>query len=250
MTRFLGFLVVTALLSGPASPSRADEKDATPILDKAIAALGGEEKLARAATSTSAGKGTITIRDEEIPVKTRTIVQGMDRHRAETEIEVNGNQVKFVFVLNVDKGWRKFGENVEALDDAGIATEKQRSYLQAAATVLPLKGKGFKVEAAPEEKVAGKPAAVVKGTGPDGKSFTLHFDKESGLPVKLTATVKSLQGEDQVQETIFGDYKEFDGVKRPTRSESTRDGNPFVKLELTEYKVIDKPEAGSFDEPK
>jgi hypothetical protein len=250
MKRLLGALVVTALLSGPASPIRADEKDATPILDKAIAALGGEEKLAKAATATWKGKGTITLGENETAIKTMTLIQGIDHHRAEFEMEFDGNTVKGVTVLNGNKGWRKFGDNSQDLDDEAIASEKRRSYLQASAFVLPLKGKGFKLEAAPEEKVADKPAAVVKGTGPDGKTFTLHFDKETGLPVKLTATVKGFQGEDFVQETTFGDYKDFDGIKRPTKSDSKRDGNKFVTLEMTEFKVIDKPEAGSFDEPK
>jgi hypothetical protein len=250
MMRFLGALVVTALLSGQPSPGRADDKDATPILDKAIAALGGEAKLAKASTFTSTGKGTITFGENETPIKTKTIVQGMDRHRAEFEMDLNGNAIKGVTVLNGEKGWRKFGDDAQDLGDDEIAAEKHRAYLQAAVLVLPLKGKGFKVEAAPEEKVAGKPAAVVKGTGPDGKSFTLYFDKESGLPVKLSAVVRDFQGGTVLQETTYSDYKDFNGVKRPTKSESKRDGNPFVSLEMVDFKVVDKPEAGSFDEPK
>ena len=81
------------------------------------------------------------------------------------------------------------------LDGDDLAAEKRRAYLQAAPmTILPLKGKGFKVESATEEKVGDKPAAVLKVTGPDGKDFTLFFDKESGLPVKLVATVAGLPG--------------------------------------------------------
>ena len=38
----------------------------------------------------------------------------------------------------------------------------------------------------------GKPAAALKVTGPDGKDFTLYFDKESGLPVRMVAKVIGL----------------------------------------------------------
>jgi hypothetical protein len=250
MKRFLGALVATALLSAPGSAAPSDEKDATPILDKAIKALGGEEKLARVATSSWKAKGTITINGDENPIKTRSVVQGLDRQRAEFEGEFNGNEIKGVTVLNGDKGWRKFGDDAQELDADAVANAKRTLYLHAASTVLPLKGKGFKVEAAPEEKVGDRPAAVVKGTGPDGKGFTIYFDKETGLPVKMTATVKGFQGEDFVQENLYSDYKDFDGIKRPTRLESKRDGNPFVKSEITEFKVLDKVEAGEFDEPK
>src|SRR5207302_437956 len=56
-------------------------------------------------------------------------------------------------------------------------------------TVLPLRGKGFKVKTAGEEKVGGKAAVVLEVTGPDSKDFKLSFDKESGLPVKMVAKV-------------------------------------------------------------
>ena len=251
MKRFLGAWLAAVLFTGQGTPLRADDKDATAVLDKAIAALGGEEKLAKAGTATWKAKGTITFNDSENPIKTRTTIQGIDRHRAEFEGDFNGNEVKGVTVLDGDKGWRKFGDDSQELDGEALATEKRRAYLQAApATILPLKGKGFKVETAPEEKVDGKPAAVIKATGPDGKTFTLCFDKESGLPVKMTATVRGWQGEDFTQETTMSDYKDFGGIKRATKTESKRDGNPFVKLDITEFKVEDKLDPDTFAEPK
>src|SRR4051812_32925115 len=50
MTRFLGAALAVALI---AVPARADDKDATPILDKAIKALGGEPALAKVLASAS-----------------------------------------------------------------------------------------------------------------------------------------------------------------------------------------------------
>lgn len=251
MKRFLGVLVVTALITGPISPGRAaDEKDANPILDKAIAALGGEAKLAKAATATWKAKGTITFNDNESLLQTHTTVDGIDRHRAEFTGEFNGNEVKGVTVLNGKKAWRKFGDESQDLADDMLAAERQRAYLQAVPMILPLKGKGFKVEAAPEEMVGGKTASVVKGTGPDGKVFTLYLDKDTNLPIKLKATVSGFQGGDVIQETTFNDYKDFDGIKRATKAETKRDGNAFTKMEYTEFKILEKTEAGTFDEPK
>jgi hypothetical protein len=250
MKRFLGVLVVSALLSGQGSEGRADEKDATPILDKAIAALGGEAKLAKAGAATWKTKGTITFNDNTSPVKGSSAVEGIDKHRAEFEMEFDGNPFKGVTVLNGSKGWRKFGDDLQDLDDELLASEKNRAYLMVVPmTILPLKGKGFKVEAAPEEKVGDKPAAVVKGTGPDGKTFTLYFDKETGLPLKLSAVVRGFQGEQVNQETTFSDYKDFDGLKRATKTESKRDGNPFIKLDVIDFKVVDKHEPNTFTEP-
>jgi hypothetical protein len=247
MKRLLGAALAAALLTGPAL---ADDKGATAVLDKAIAALGGAEALAKAGTATWKGKGTITFGDNDSPIKTVATLQGLDRHRAEFEGTFNGEEVKGVTVIAGDKGWRKFGDNLVEIEGDDLANEKRRAYLLAAAMVLPLKGKGFKVESVADDKVGDRPAVAIKFTGPDGKDFTLAFDKESGLPVRLVATVKGFQGEDFTQETSYSDYKDFGGVKRATKVESRRDGMKFVAVEVSDFKALDAVPPGTFDEPK
>ena len=137
------------------------------------------------------------------------------------------------------------------LDKDGVANEKRTLYLQVVpATLLPLKGKGFKVEAAKEEKVGGKPAAALKVTGPEGKDFKLYLDKESCLPVKLVVKVRGFMGEDFTQETTFGGYKDFGGFKKATKVESKRDGEKFLTQEVTEFKALDKVDPKTFAPPE
>jgi hypothetical protein len=78
----------------------------------------------------------------------------------------------------------------------------------------------------------------------------LFFDKESGLPVKSVAKVRGFMGEEFTQETTFGGYKDFDGIKKATQIENKRDGQAFVKLEITEFKVLDKVEDKTFAQPE
>jgi hypothetical protein len=106
-----------------------------------------------------------------------------------------------------------------------------------AVTLLPLKSKDFQVELAGEEKVGGKPAVGVKATGPDGKDFTIYFDKESGLPLKVVSKVAEAMGGEFKQETTFEDYKEMDGIKKATTVKATRDGEKFSEQKITEFKV-------------
>ena len=249
MKRTFGILVAISVLS-ISTPTRADDKDATPILDKAIKALGGEAKLAKAGSATWKGTGVITFGENDSPIKATYAVDGLDRQRGEIDFEFNGMPVKGLTVFNGSKAWRMFGDNVMPLDDDQLAATRQSAYLAAvASTILPLKTKGFKVEAAPDEKVGDKPAAVVKATGPDGKPFTIYFDKETGLPLKVTAMVRGFQGDEVKQETTYADYKDFDGVKRATKAESKRDGNPFLKMDYSDYKIVDKHDAAAFSEP-
>ena len=250
MKRFLGAALVAVFVAAGGT-ARADEQEARAVIDKAIKAMGGEEKLAKAEMATWKAQGTMTFNDNANNFKSRVTVKGLAHFRSELEGEFNGNAVKGVTVLAGDKGWRKFGENLNEMEGDGLANQKRTVYLQVIPTTLvALKGKGFKVESAAGEKLGDRPTAVVKVTGPDGKDFKLFFDKESGLPVKLTATVAGFQGNEFSQETTFGDYKDFDGIKKATKIESKRDGQRYLEQEVTEFKVLDKVEADAFDEPK
>jgi hypothetical protein len=250
MRRFIGAAIVTVFIAGLSGPARAAD-DANAVVDKAIKALGGEESLTKMKAYTWKGKGSINIMGSDSEFTNQATIQGLDHYRGEFEGEFGGNKVKGVTVLAGDKGWRKFGDMGMELDKDALANEKRNIYLQIVpATLLPLKGKDFKVEAAGEEKVGDKPAQVIKVTGPDGKDFKIYFDKESGLPVKQVAKVIGFMGDEYTQETTFTNYKEFDGIKKATKIEAKRDGDKFLNSEITEFKVLDKVDPKTFAEPE
>jgi len=177
-------------------------------------------------------------------------VQALDRYRSEWNGDFGDNGPKSVVVLNGNKGWRKFQDNKTELDEDAVALEKRRVYLEFIPSLLmPLKGKDFKLEVVREQKLGDKAVAGIKVTGPDGKDFSLYFDKESGLPVKLVARVVGFLGEQYTQETTYKDYKEFDGIMVATKAEINRDDKPLVKSELTEFKVLDRVDPKIFSEP-
>ncbi len=237
-------------VSATASVGRGADTDPSAVLDKAIKALGGE-KLDKVDAISWKSKVVITINDNTNEFTSHSTLQGLDHYRSEMDGEFGGNPFKGVTVLNGDKGWRKFGENKMDLEGEALANQKRQIYLQVI-PALPtlLKGKGFKLAAAADEKVGDKPAAGIKVTAPDGKDFTLYFDKETGLPAKLVAKVSGFQGDEFTMETTFKDYKEFDGIKKATKAESKRDGQAFVKSEISEFKVLDKVDPKIFSEPE
>ncbi len=248
-------MLLAALLAAAVSlmgtPSRAGEAQVNQVLDKAIKALGGEEKLSKATALTWKSKGKITLGGNQNEFISEATVQGLDHYRSAFEGEFNGNQVKGHAVLNGEKGWRKFGDQSMDMDPDAVKNEKRTVYLMVVpATIVPLKSKGFKVESAPDETVKGKPAAVLKVTGPDGKDFTLYFDKASGLPVRLLAKVIGWNGEEFVQDSTYSDYKDFGGIKKASKTSVKRDGEDFLEAEVTEFKVLDKVPADTFAEPK
>jgi hypothetical protein len=244
-------MLLAAAVSLVGTPGRADEAQVKQILDKAIQALGGAEKLSKAEAFTWKSKGKLTIEGNQNEVSTEATVQGLDHFQSIFEGEFNGNKVKGLAILNGDKGWRKVGDQNMDMDPDALKNEKRAVYLMVVPVmIVPLKSKGFKVETAPDETVKGKPAAVLKVTGPDGKDFTLFFDKESGLPVRLVAKVIGWRGEEYVQDAAFSDYRDFGGFKKAAKTSIKRDGEDFLEAEVTEFKVLDKVPADTFAEPK
>jgi hypothetical protein len=250
MKRLLGAALVTMLISAPAGLARADD-DASAILDKAIKAVGGAEQIEKAQGFLVKAKGTLSFNGSDNAFETQATVKDLDHYRGEFEGQFGDNKFKGVTVVSGDKGWRKFGDEAMEIDGSELANEKRRIYLQLASG-LPglLKGKGFKLATAGEDKVDGKPAVGLKVTGPDGKDFTIYYDKETGLPVKQVARVVGFQGEEFTQESTYSNFKDFGGVKRASKIVATRDGEKFLDEEVAEFKLLDKVDAAAFAEPQ
>jgi hypothetical protein len=252
MRIILSATLVAILTCGFGSSARSAEDDSKAVVDKAIQAIGGEAKLGAAKGVTWKTKGTISFGDNQNPYTAQSTISGLDQIRSEFEGEFGGNQFKAVTVIDGKKGWRKFGDTSMELSGDDLANEKRTIYLQVvpAGMLLPLKTEDFKVESAGDEKVGDAEARAVKVTAPDGKDFKLFFDKKSNLPIRLVANVRGFMGEEFTQETIYSDFKDFDGIKKATKHVVKRDGMTFIEAEITEFKLLDKVDPETFAEPK
>ncbi|HMF13798.1 MAG TPA: hypothetical protein VKE94_15875 [Gemmataceae bacterium] len=235
-----------------ASPVRSEEGgDAKAVIDKAIKALGGEEKLTKALKGSSwKNKGTLSIQGSDNPISTESTLAGLDKYRSKFKGEFGGMEIEGVTVMDGDKGARSFGGNEMEMDKDAIANEKRTVYLSAiSAFIVPLKEKGFKCEKTGEEKVDNKAAVVLKIVGPDGKDSTLFLDKESGLPLKQVAKVNNFMGQEVTQETLFSNYKEIGGIQKAAKTIIKHDGEKLMELETTEFKTLDKVDPKIFEKP-
>lgn len=252
MKRFLGATLVILFVSSQGGLARSNDSDSKAILDKAIQALGGEEKLKKAEMATWRVKETITF-DTKSQLKIQATVQGLDRYRSEYQGDFNGKAIKGVNVLNGNKGWRKVNDTKTEFDERAVTNMKRfESWHLSPPRLLALKDKGVKIAPGGEQQVNGGPAVGIKATGLEGKDLTLYFDRQSGLPVILEAKILGSGGEEFPREMtyIYSDYKDFDGIKRPTKIEAMRNGKDFWKAELTEFKLLDNVDSKTFAEPE
>jgi hypothetical protein len=246
------FLALIALLviSAPGAPARGADQGASAIVDRAIEALGGQAKLSQIRAIVWKARGKTFDDGSTSAFTNETTVQDLAHFRMEWEDEVDGNLVRGVTVIDGDKGWRKYAGEIRDLDANRLANHKRNIYLLVVPVLLvPLKSGAFLLERAGEEDVDGKPAAGVKVVGPDGKEFFLYCDKETGLPVKLAARIGGGPGQEFLQESIFRDYRDFDGIKKATRHERRRDGAKILEQEIFDFRVLDQVAPGTFGEP-
>jgi len=251
MNRLTRTALACVFAAGLVQHVAAGEEEARAVVDKAIKAMGGEEKLSKVRAVSTKGRGTITIEGNDIDFTYETTARGIAQYRSTFEGESDGKTFRGATVLDGDKGWRKFNDDTQVLEGEMLANEKRNAYLEIGPTLLlPLKGKGFKLDLVGEEPVDGKPATAVRATGPDGKDFTIHFDKESRLPIKVSGRVVDWEGDEYTQDTWLDDYKDFDGIKVAMKSRVKKDGANYIKSETTDFKVLDDVAPDTFAEPK
>ena len=241
-------MLAVVILSANAA-TRADDA-AKAIVTQGIAALGGEAKLSQAKGLKWKAATKVTIEGDDHDMMIEHASQGLTKSRSHVAGEINGNDFDVTTVIDGKKGWRNFPE-VNDLDVDGVTNEKRNLYLQVIPiTLIPLLGEDFQIDASGEEKVDGKPANVLKVVGPDKKTFRLMFDKATGLPVKMVATVVGFGGDDYDQVTLFKDYKEMGGIQKASKLEVLRNGDPFLNATVKEFQVVDSLPAETFTEPK
>jgi hypothetical protein len=249
MKRLLSGLLLLALVWAASGVALAAGAEPHAILDRAIQALGGAERLAKVQAVSWTGQGTITVEDVESPITVRVAAQGLDHYRQEFEAEFGGNKVRGRLLVAGDKGSREFGGDKTVLDQTALGNEKRNAYLSLLPiTLLPLKGKEYRLELLAGEKIDDKPAVGLKVTPPDGRPFRLYFDPENGLPMKLSARVVGFNGEESTEETTFSDYQEIAGLRKATRVLSRRNGEKFLDLRISDFKMPEQLDPKTFTE--
>jgi hypothetical protein len=249
MKRFLGALLVSMALSCSYGSVLADDKKVTDVIDKAIKAMGGEERLVKAEVATSKTRVKFVLGGREGTLQLTE--EGADRSRSELEREMNGQTIKTLIIYNGVKGWLKTGETVKEWDQAEVLLAKgYRESFAAVTRPVILKSPRFLVQMAGETKIEDKSIVVLDVVGTQGQEFKIFLDKESSLPVKLEAKVSFPDGRKSAMETTFANYKDFDGIKVATKRELRRDGRPAQLTEIIEFNILEKAPPGSFDEPK
>jgi hypothetical protein len=231
------------------APARADDREkALEVVNDAVRAHGGAAALEKAARAVRTSAGFTSSFGREVPFTDELVVSLPDRMRL-TVVSGGTQKTRVVQVVNGDKGWVFAGGRASEMGKDRLSEMREEVYLLWVTTLAPLsRDTAFTLAPLPEEKVNGRPVVGVKVTAKGHTDVRLYFDRETSLLVKA-ARKTSEAGVKFEQEYLFGDHKEFEGVRLPTKVTELRDGRRATELGGIAYKFPRSIEATTFDRP-
>jgi hypothetical protein len=245
----MGFVLALAT----AGAARADEPAATrAIIEKAIQARGGEDKLAQMKAMTFKSKGKFYTMGEGADYTGEWAIQPPDKVRVQLEAEPGGMKFTFLFVFDGKQGWMKINDTTIDLDEDALTEAKEDIHAGRVETLVPLlKDKRFELSPLADAKVDGHPVVGVRVAHNGHRDIKLYFDKKIGLLLKNERMIKdqTFGGQERTQETLHSDYKDVKGVKQPLKLLIKRDGDKHLEGVITDFQMKDKLDDAVFAKP-
>jgi hypothetical protein len=249
MRKSAGLLFAAAVLLFLARPVAA-QGDVKAIVDKAIKAHGGEEKLTKLKATRLKAKGTMSAMGADIAFTLQAANMLPDKVQSELKLEVMGQTIPIIQVYDGKKGWVSAMGEVKELEGDELKEMKDQAFGDYLDSIVPLKtDKKLKIEKIADEMVEGKAAVGLKISSEGHKEVKMFFDKESGLLVKAQKRTKDPAMQEVNADVFYLAYKDVEGVKVAMKQLVKHDGKKFVEVEVTEVKLLEKLDDSVFAKP-
>ncbi len=220
--------------AAPAAPAEAKPAlpDAKELLKKSVDAVGGAE--VRAKKKSMEMKGTMEMPGQNL--KGTLVTRYLQPNKMITVIDLPGfGEMRSGFDGTV--GW-----SASKLQGARLMTPKELETMAREADYMkdadPLK-RYDTVETTGEATIGGFDCWKVKARKGE-ESSTLWFEKSTGLARGVSITIETQLGKMPVT-TVFTEYRDFDGIKLPTRTEVMQAGAKLVTIyETITFDTVDE----------
>jgi len=224
------------------APLITEQDDAQAIVAKSVKAFGGPEMFSRwsvgkvtyKATGSKLGifaAGATTEETFELPGRFKRSVKGK---------APDGTEVSAVYVINGDKGWARWGDG----------TLRPIPDVSAAQMTRPLIATSFDVTLMRRDVptvVETENDTVVVTQTIENNRYAFYFDKATGLLVKSVQPYPAKP--ETTSETVFADYKEFDGGMVPTRMTNRYEGKVILDVTILDAKFVKQWDESVFAKP-
>lgn len=236
-TRLAAGIVALVFATAPAIAQNKPED----VVKKAIDAHGGLAVLKKYPAGMSKISGKVFGPTAQIPFTGSLAFSIPGRVRMEMTAEALGQKAVLIQVVNGDKVRQTENGAVSKLDEAVKTELRESAVIQEMSMLYPLLDTSkYTLVTEKDTSVQGKECSSLLVKAKGLKDSRLYFDKKTGLLMALQR--KGLSPERKVVEevTSFSDYKAIDGMLVPMKSKVSHDGNPFLEIEVAEYKPLAK----------
>jgi acetyl esterase/lipase len=228
---------------------RAD--DARALIEKAIQAHGGPEKLARLHTVHLTARGAFKV-GADVPFTLETYWRAPDRLK---NVVTTGPAEKTTTLIETIAGgesWSSRDGKVGSLSAAKLDELHSQAHVRRLLVLTPLlSDKSYELSALDDIRVEDRPAAGMRVRCPGERDVKLYFDKDTSRLVKLERRIyDEVKKKERRQEEFFSDYKDTSGVPAAMKQVWLQDGEKVLEKTLTEINYPQRLDPATFADPR
>ncbi len=247
--RYTASVLTVLLLASLGGAAQAADDPARALIERAIKAHGGQERLEKLKADRVTLKGTMFVNEQKGTFTAETTVNMPSQFRNVTLVVLDAKTIKVVQILNGDKALVTLDGVPKDVVPSALTEMREILHLDRAVRLTPLlSDKAITLAALGDSKVNDKPVAVVKVSEKGYADLKMYFDKKSGLLVKTEHDLEE-SGKKVTQEEYYSEFKDIGGYKRPTKLVAFRAGKKLMEAELVDAKYLDKVDETLFTKP-
>ncbi len=227
-------LIPVVLLVGGCTRSALEPEK---VIEKAIAAHGGNEKLSKFMLNKI--EGTTTGKDVDLTWEETFHFPG--RLRKSLKGKFDGQKKDNLFVQNGERAWSQDNGGEVVATSPNWEAGGILGQIVSLPTLIDQKGK--KHTPIRDFNFAGRSVVGIKVENTES-----YFDKKTWLMAGIKINLK-IHPKEVIVETAYSDYKDIEGVNLPQKLEIKMNGIPFFTHHITKITILDKVDDNLFDKP-
>jgi hypothetical protein len=249
-------IAIGAAVTTLVATATGDTPDAAGIISRALEAAGGADQLAKPRAYTF--KQELTTRTRKSPTGLTThstfYFQPPKKMRMEEEGELNGKPIKYVEVINGNRGWGKRNGTPVPLSPQAISHPLEVQQGFGYKFILLLRDKTNKPTVLGESSSGDHTLIGLKLTHPVGRGTEerrLFFDAKTMLLARSELHAKLSTGAEMTSEQTWDDYRTIDGIAVPHKITHTMKDTAGTTVErmYSEFKFAEQFDSHLFDPP-
>jgi hypothetical protein len=235
-------------LAGVSDPPAGNDPET--LIHRAIRGHGGADKLDRLRLVREQTTGTLDLLGKKIVFTSETWQRLPGQFRHTLTSEVGGKQLTMIQVYDGKQGWVQEGGITRDASKQALAGWKAMAHAAHVSSLTPLLAadKGYRLTLLEEVKVMDRPALGVRITCPEQREVCLWFDRATGLLVRRDSRPHPGSAE-SVQQEIFSEFKDVNGLKRPSRVQILLNGVPHVEATIRSTQFLQRVDDKEFTKP-